>query len=86
MNIFFTKSFKKRFAKLPEKIQKKFEIRVEVFLKNPFDRTLENHPLTGNLLGFRSFSITGNYRVKFIVLDIESVKFVDIDTHPHIYK
>ena len=86
MRIFSTKVFDKSFAKLPTKIQARFEVRIEMFRQNPFDRVLENHPLTGNLLGLRSFSVTGDYRVKFEVQDDQSVKLIDIGRHPSVYK
>ncbi len=57
-----------------------------MFIENQFDRVLENHPLTGNLLGYRSFSVTGDYRVKFEVQDDQSVKLIDIGRHPSVYK
>ena len=34
------------------------------FDENPFHPILHNHPLTGSLQGFRSFSITGDFRIK----------------------
>ena len=85
MNIIFSGAFKKRFSKLPVKIQAKFEGRIELFRLNPFDRVLENHPLKGNLHEYRSFSVTGDYRVKFRIVDAESIKLVDIGRHPQVY-
>jgi len=86
VNIIYSSDFKKRFAKLPVKVQQQFEVRIELFRNNPFDRILENHPLKGNLIGYRSFSVTGDYRVKFRVLDKDSVKLLDIGRRPTIYK
>lgn len=86
MRIFSTKRFQKRFEKLPKKVQNQFEKRLDVFLKNPFDASLQNHHLKGYLVGLRAFSVTGDYRVIFRILDHESVKFIDVGTHSQVYE
>lgn len=86
MQIILSERFKKRFEKLPLKIQKQFERRLQIFLQNPRDPILKNHPLQGNLVGFRVFSVTGDYRVIFRLLNQELVKFIDIGTHAQAYE
>lgn len=54
-------------------------------MREPFHPSLHNHPLTGNLVGYRAFSVTGDYRVIFRLLDAETVKLVDIGRHQHVY-
>lgn len=85
MRVFFTSGFKKRFEKLPQKIQRQFEKRLELFIKEPNNPVLYNHPLRGTLIGFRSFSVTGDYRVMYRIIEIGSVKLVDIGTHSQMY-
>lgn len=85
MKIHFSEGFKKRFEKLPIKIQEKFRQRLAMFLKNARDPILHNHYLKGYLAGFRAFSVTGNYRVVYQILDIENIKLVDIGTHNQVY-
>ena len=85
MNITFTDKFKKRFEKLPVKIQKKFEERVDVFVKDSFSPLLRIHPLKGNLIGLRAFSVTGDYRVVYRILDKDNIKLIDIGTHAQVY-
>lgn len=86
MNIFFHKTFDKRFAKLPRKIQLKVLERLDVFRADPFDVTLDNHALIGRHQGSRSVNITGDYRAIFSVLSEEDFLFLDIGTHSQLYK
>lgn len=85
MQVLFTEHFKKRFDKLSTKLQEKFENRLGIFLKDTNNPILKVHPLKGNLLGFRAFSITGDYRVIYKIIDQDTVKFVDIGTHSQVY-
>lgn len=85
MKIFFTDRFKKRFNKLSQKVQKQFEERIGLFVENPTNPILKMHPLKGNLVGLRAFSITGDYRVIYRILDRESIKLIDIGTHAQVY-
>lgn len=85
MQVILTARFRKRFEKLPPKVRKRFEDRLALFLREPFHPTLRNHPLTGNLVGYRSFSVTGDYRVIFRLLDVGTVKFLAIGRHQYVY-
>lgn len=85
MEIVFSSQFKKRFEKIPAKVQNQFEKRIELFLENPNHPSLKVHPLKGNLLGFRAFSISGDYRVIFKILDKNTIKLNDIGTHNQVY-
>ncbi|MFA6305118.1 MAG: type II toxin-antitoxin system RelE/ParE family toxin [Candidatus Gracilibacteria bacterium] len=85
MEILFTDRFKSKFNNLPKKIQEKFENRLEIFIKTPSHPLLKNHTLKGNLLGLRAFSITGDYRVLYRIVDRLTVKLIDIGTHNQVY-
>lgn len=85
MQIVLSVRFRKRFAKLPPKVRRQFERRLALFMQEPFNPLLRNHPLTGNLVGYRAFSVTGDYRVIFRLLDVETVKLIDIGRHQHVY-
>lgn len=85
MQIIYGDYFKKRFQKIPLKIQKEFEERLNLFIESSSHPLLKVHPLTGNLVGFRAFSVTGNYRVVYKILNTGSIKLVDIGTHPQVY-
>lgn len=85
MNVFFSDYFKKRFFKLPPKIKIQFEKRLQIFIKNPAHPLLRSHPLKGNLVGYRAFSVTGDYRVIYRLTDKNAAKFMDIGPHAHVY-
>lgn len=85
MQVYFTERFRKKFKKLPAKIQAQFERRLNVFIKNSSDPFLKVHPLKGSLMGYRAFSVTGDYRVIYQIMSKESVKLIDIGTHSQVY-
>jgi len=85
MILFPSKEFKKSLDKLPQEIRAKFDYRLRLFLEDPFNPLLKNHALKGKLFGFRAFSITGNYRVVYQIIDSETIELTDIGTHNQIY-
>lgn len=85
MRVYLHKDFKKQYKKLSQKIQKQFKDRKNIFLKNPFDPILHNHPLEGKWSGFRSINVTGDYRLIYRELSPIIVVFVAIDTHSNLY-
>lgn len=78
--------FDKKFAKLPNKLKERFKERRDLFLANPTHPLLDTHALQGDRAGQWSISVTGNWRALYEFLDSETIIFVDIDTHPHLYK
>ncbi|MBU2524128.1 type II toxin-antitoxin system mRNA interferase toxin, RelE/StbE family [Patescibacteria group bacterium] len=85
MEVFFTKTFRKKFNKMPVKIQQKFEERIDIFIKNPIADELRVHSLKGNLVGYRAFSVTGDYRVIFKIIGPNKCRLIDIGTHNQVY-
>ena len=85
MEIIFSAQFKKRFKKIPVKIQNKFEERIEIFLKDYTNPLLKIHPLKGNFFGFHAFSVTCDYRVMMKIINKKTIKLVDIGTHNQVY-
>lgn len=79
----FIKVYKKRFANKLN-IQKRFKERTKKFSDNPRDIILKDHPLSGKMEGFRSFSITGDVRVVYYIHK-ETAYFIDIGTHNQVY-
>ena len=59
------KKFIQNYLKLDSKIQLKFDERLKIFLKDPFDRILNNYALTWKYSWFRSINITWDYRAVF---------------------
>ena len=89
MQIFYKKSYKKSFQKLPKPIQEKAVQRIALFVENPHMDILNNHALSGELLWYSSINITGDYRALFEELSegrYEFVEFVDIGTHSQLYR
>ncbi|MBI2039684.1 type II toxin-antitoxin system mRNA interferase toxin, RelE/StbE family [Candidatus Microgenomates bacterium] len=62
MKIQYDPDFLKKLKKVNVRIRKNFETRIRVFLKDPNDPQLNNHPLREHYLGFRSIDITADYR------------------------
>jgi len=79
----FIKSFRKRYSHDTD-VQKRFHERLELFSLNPGNPILRDHPLKGTKTGFRSFSITGDIRVIYVVVN-EIAYFIDIGTHNQVY-
>ena len=79
----FIKTFRKRFSHDTE-VKKKFNERIRMFSLNPANPLLHNHPLKGNKIGFRSFSITGDIRVVYSITN-NIAYFLDIGTHNQVY-
>ncbi|PIQ68762.1 MAG: hypothetical protein COV91_02320 [Candidatus Taylorbacteria bacterium CG11_big_fil_rev_8_21_14_0_20_46_11] len=85
MKVVTHQKFDKRFVKLDATLRVRFKERRNLFLENPSHPLLNNHALTGDRLGQWSINITGNWRALYEFQDAETIIFVDIDTHPHLY-
>jgi mRNA interferase YafQ len=58
---------------------------MRLFLKNPFDRRLRTHKLTGKLEGLWAFSVAYDCRVIFKFLSKDEVLLIDIGSHDEVY-
>ena len=86
MRIRYHKKFIKRFKKLSPTLRKRVVSSIRKFTKDPFDKTLHNHLLAGDLLGKRAFSVTGDLRVIFEEHDnYVVVIMLDVGTHSQVY-
>ncbi|MBL7141874.1 type II toxin-antitoxin system mRNA interferase toxin, RelE/StbE family [Patescibacteria group bacterium] len=85
MKIRFHKNFEKQYKKLKKKEQEKVCERLELFLKNPFNSRLNNHPLKGKYTDYRSINITGDLRAIYKFISEEECIFVVIDSHSNLY-
>ncbi len=84
MRVDYHKGFKKQFQKLSSKIREHFKHRLILFIDNPFDPVLQNHPLHGRWDGFRSINVTGDIRA--IYQEIDNINyFVAIGSHSTLY-
>lgn len=88
MKVYFTKIFKKHYAKrilVNKNLDKRFQDRYYQFRENPLTPILKDHALIGKMKGLRAFSITGDIRITYYVLD-GTAYFVDIGTHNQVYR
>jgi addiction module RelE/StbE family toxin len=79
------KRFKKQFKKLPQKVQRRFFERVELFLKDRFHPLLNNHSVDSAYPGWRSINITGDYRALYEPTTEDAIVFMKIGTHSELY-
>jgi addiction module RelE/StbE family toxin len=87
MKIKYSPKFKKKYQKLPIKIQKAFKDRANLFINDSYHPLLNNHALTGEWKGYRSINITGDWRAIFREFDDKNLIYFDtIDTHSNLYR
>ncbi len=80
----FKKNYKKRIAGYP-KLVAQFEEKTNLFISGVSGYTIYDHPLTGKLVGKRSFSIANDCRVVYEVVDDICI-FIDIGSHNQVYR
>ena len=88
MIVKYTDSFLKQLKKSDVRIRKAFKQRLLLFVKNPNDLELNNHPLQREYIGFRSIDITSNYRAIFKEINQEDdtyIYFTSLGTHHQLY-
>jgi addiction module RelE/StbE family toxin len=86
MNIDYSKPFDKQFTKL-SKAQKQLVIdAVELFIDDPFNDSLRNHPLKDRWVNYRSITASDNLRLHYRVIKKDTVLFVAVGTHDELYK
>ena len=85
MIILYSPNFEKHYANIPIKIKQKFSESLNIFSKDQFNPLLKNHALKGRMFGYRSISLTGNYRVIYRYISDDILKLVDVGTHNQVY-
>lgn len=80
-----THNFNKQYKKLPEKVRQQFKVRIAMWLVTPEHPTLRVHSLKGDLRGYWSMNISGDYRAVYYFVNDEEVVFVLIGTHSQLY-
>ena len=82
--VVYKKKFIQQYTKLPTKIQKKFDERLDILKENPRHPLLRVHTLHGDRKPYKSMNITGNYRALFVIEGNEVI-FSEIGTHSELY-
>jgi addiction module RelE/StbE family toxin len=85
MVVNFHRDFKKELRALPKKYQEQFFKRLDMFFQNPHHIVLNNHKLSGKLKNMRSINITGDLRVIYEQININTVLFLTIANHNKLY-
>ncbi len=88
IEVSFSPTFKRAFKKKIKKnrlLEERFWTKLDLFIKNPFDKELRTHKLSGNLKDLWSFSIEINVRVIFFFADTKKAVLIDIGTHNEVY-
>ena len=81
MQILYSARFARQYKKLSREVKDKAEKAELIFRKDPFDKRLRTHKLSGSLKDFYSFSVTGSHRVIFDMPDKNTARFYDIGDH-----
>jgi len=85
MKIIFHRNFKKQYRKIGERTRRRFKERRDLFLKDPFHSSLNNHALHGEYRGCRSINVGGDLRVIYEEINPDLAHFILIDTHSNLY-
>ncbi len=86
MRYILSNKFQKQLKKTPEKIIDKIGEKLNVFINNFMDPTLNNHSLKGEWTGYKSINITPNLRAIYKEVDKNLVRFVALGTHSELYE
>ena len=85
MNIVYHKIFLKDYKQLSPTQKEKLEKRLRLFFLDEFNPILNNHPLKGKYLGYRSINVTGDLRAIYKKIN-NTALFVTIDSHSNLYR
>lgn len=85
MNIDYSKSFDRQFAKLSRRQKQLAMDAIELFIDSPFDDSLRNHPLKDRWVDYRSITADDDLRLHFRVINEDTSLFVAVGTHDKLY-
>ena len=89
MIIKYTDNFLKQLKKSDVRIRKAFKQGLLLFVENPNDLELNNHPLQREYVGFRSIDITADHLAIYkevIKEDDAYIYFTSFGTHHQLYE
>ncbi|MEJ0053788.1 MAG: type II toxin-antitoxin system mRNA interferase toxin, RelE/StbE family [bacterium] len=84
MQVLRKRQFEKRVSRLPAGIRRALVERLRLFMADPQNPLLNNHPLRGEWTGFRSINVTGDWRLIYEMVG-DAIVLTDIDTHHNLY-
>jgi mRNA-degrading endonuclease YafQ of YafQ-DinJ toxin-antitoxin module len=80
----FLRAYKKK-IKNNSTFEELFDVKLQIFLNNPFDKSLKTHKLSGKLSDCWSFSLDFQTRVMFIFVEPNKVILENIGSHREVY-
>lgn len=89
MTLRHDRDFLKKLKKLDVRIRKSFKQKIAIFLIDPFNPQLNNHPLKREYQGYRSIDITNDYRAIYqekVEHDEQIAYFIALGTHEELYR
>ncbi|OGH47686.1 MAG: hypothetical protein A3A51_03690 [Candidatus Levybacteria bacterium RIFCSPLOWO2_01_FULL_39_10] len=81
MKIYYSSKFAKEYKRLPQKVKNQAKKKEKIFRKDPFDKRLKTHKLSGKLKEYYSFSIDYEPRIIFEFAKKDIVWFHSVGTH-----
>ena len=81
MGIIYSPKFARKYKRLPDNIKDLIEKSEKIFLRDPFDKRLKTHKLSGKFRGLWTFSISYKYRIIFEFIDKNTVYLHSVGTH-----
>ncbi len=85
MTLRFHLTFEKQYKKLRGNEKKRLKERLTLFITDEFNPLLNNHPLRGKYVGYRSINITGDLRAVYKFQEPDTRIFVAVDSHSNLY-
>jgi addiction module RelE/StbE family toxin len=85
MKYFLSKNFEKSFKKMPRKIKDNTINKLEIFINDPMDESLNNHSLSGKFSKYRSINISGDIRAIYKTNEDDMAIFIDTGSHSKLY-
>lgn len=84
MKVSYSKNFVKQVRKLSPQQKERLLRRISLFMDNPLNPVLRNHPLRGKHKEYRSIDVTGDVRALYLQCEDEAV-FDIVGTHSQLY-
>ena len=86
MHFSYSPQFRKRYAKLPKKVQARVDSRLLLFVKEPLHPLLKNHKLHGEYDDYRSINASGDLRIIYKTTKGGTVLLFALGTHHELYE
>lgn len=87
MNIDYARSFDLQYKKLQQFRKLLVKEAIELFIDDPFNKSLRNHPLKDQWIGYRSITVEGDLRIiHYKELKNNRILMVAVGTHKELYR